>query len=142
MNLQKRYRQRRAREREVSSHGFNCPPRRKLLFDGFAGAWAGHGYSRPDKIDSQPAFCFHHSPIMKKYNVGIIGYGWAAGAHIDSINKTPHAQVTAVFSTRKLDDKEISAKHGGKIKSFTDYEAFLASDIDVVDICSMPSMHA
>jgi len=24
---------------------------------------------------------------MKKYNVGMIGYGWAAGAHIDSINR-------------------------------------------------------
>jgi hypothetical protein len=25
---------------------------------------------------------------MKKYNVGIIGYGWAAGAHIAAINFT------------------------------------------------------
>src|SRR5476649_748432 len=79
---------------------------------------------------------------MKKYNVGIIGYGWAAGAHIESINKTPHAQVTAVFSTRKLDDKELSAKHGTPVKSFTDFDKFLASDIQVVDICSMPAQHA
>ena len=31
---------------------------------------------------------------MKKYNVGVIGYGWVAGAHIAAINATPHAQVT------------------------------------------------
>jgi predicted dehydrogenase len=34
--------------------------------------------------------------IMKKYNVGIIGYGWAATAHIEAINKTKQAQVTAI----------------------------------------------
>ena len=79
---------------------------------------------------------------MKKYNVGIIGYGWAAGAHIESINKTASAQVTAVFSNRKLDDAEVSAKHGGKIKTFTNYDDFLASGINVVDICSMPTQHA
>ena len=26
---------------------------------------------------------------MKKYNIGIIGYSWAAEAHIDAINNTP-----------------------------------------------------
>jgi len=79
---------------------------------------------------------------MKKYNVGIIGYGWAAGAHIESINKTPNAQVTAVYSTRKLDEAEVSAKHGGEIKCYTDFNKFLAADIQVVDICSMPALHA
>ena len=43
---------------------------------------------------------------MKKYNVGIIGYGWAASAHIDAINKTKQGQVTAIYSSRKLDDAE------------------------------------
>ena len=35
---------------------------------------------------------------MKKYNVGIIGYGWVSGAHIAAINATSLAQVT-VFET-------------------------------------------
>lgn len=79
---------------------------------------------------------------MKKYNVGMIGYGWAAGAHIDSINKTPHAQVTAVWSSRKLDAAELSARHGGKIKVFTDLDKMLADpSIHVVDITSYPSQH-
>jgi predicted dehydrogenase len=78
---------------------------------------------------------------MKKYNVGIIGYGWAAGAHIAAINATPQAQVTVVYSQRPLDEAEVSAKHGCPIKCFTDFDAFLASNIQVVDICSMPALH-
>ena len=80
---------------------------------------------------------------MKKYNVGMIGYGWAAGAHIDSINKTSQAQVTAVYSSRKLDDAELTAKHGSPIKTYTDLSEMLADpSIHVVDVSSYPSQHA
>ena len=34
--------------------------------------------------------------MSKKYNVGVIGYGWVATAHIPAINATAQAQVTAV----------------------------------------------
>jgi len=34
--------------------------------------------------------------MEKKYNVGVIGYGWVATAHIDAINKSKDAQVTAI----------------------------------------------
>ena len=78
----------------------------------------------------------------KKYNVGIIGYGWAATAHIDAINASKQAQVTAVYSSRPLDSATLSAKHGGKIKAYTTVEALLADpDIHVVDITSYPSQH-
>ncbi len=79
---------------------------------------------------------------MKKYNVGIIGYGWAASAHIEAINKTTQAQVTAVYSSRKLNDAELSAKHGSPIKSYQSIDEMLANpDIHVVDITSYPSQH-
>jgi UDP-N-acetyl-2-amino-2-deoxyglucuronate dehydrogenase len=79
----------------------------------------------------------------KKYNVGIIGYGWAATAHIDAINKTAQAQVTAIYSSRPLDAATLSAKHGGKIKAYQTVEALLADpDIHVVDITSFPSQHS
>jgi len=78
----------------------------------------------------------------KKYNVGIIGYGWAATAHIDAINATSQAQVTAIYSSRPLDSATLSAKHGGKIKAYQSVEALLADpDIHVVDITSYPSQH-
>ncbi len=78
----------------------------------------------------------------QKYNVGIIGYGWAATAHIDAINATSQAQVTAIYSSRPLDPATLSAKHGGKIKAYDTVEALLADpDIHVVDITSYPSQH-
>ena len=80
---------------------------------------------------------------MKKYNVGIIGYSWAAEAHIEAINKTPYAQVTAVCSSRTLDPSTLSAKHGGSIQCHTDLLKMLADPtIHAVSICSYPADHA
>mgnify|MGYP003325344233 CR=1 FL=1 len=80
---------------------------------------------------------------MKKFNVGVIGYGGGAGAHIDSINGTPQGQVTAVYSSRKLDSAELSAKHGGEIQCHTDLKRMLADpSIDVVSVCRYPYQHA
>jgi predicted dehydrogenase len=77
------------------------------------------------------------------YNVGIIGYGWAATAHIAAINATKQARVTAVWSSRELSSDELSARHGCPIRAYTDLEAMLASpDIHAVDITSYPNQHA
>ncbi len=79
---------------------------------------------------------------MKKYNVGIIGYGWAATAHIDAINASRQAQVTAIYSSRPLDNAELSARHGSQITAYQDLDAMLADpDLHVVDITSYPSQH-
>ncbi|MDF2378556.1 MAG: Gfo/Idh/MocA family oxidoreductase [Verrucomicrobiales bacterium] len=76
------------------------------------------------------------------YRVGIIGYGWAATAHADAINSTEQGAVRAVFSSRSLDDAEVSAAHGSEIKTYTDLNAMLTSDdIDVVSITSYPDQH-
>ena len=80
---------------------------------------------------------------MKKYNVGIIGYGWVATAHIAAINATTRAQVTAIYSSRALNAEEVSARHGGAITCYRDLKALLADPaIDVVSICSYPDQHA
>jgi len=79
----------------------------------------------------------------KRYNVGIIGYGWVSGAHIAAINATPHAQVTAICSSRPLDDAKVSAQHGGAIKCFTSLDEMLKDPtIQVVSVCSYPQDHA
>jgi predicted dehydrogenase len=81
--------------------------------------------------------------MSKKYNVAVIGYGWAATAHIAAINATSNAQVTAVWSSRKLDSAELSAKHGSPITAYTDLEKMLANrSVHVVDITSYPDQHA
>ena len=80
---------------------------------------------------------------MKKHNVGIIGYSWAATAHIGAIQGTGRGQVTAVWSSRPLSSEELSTRHGTPIRVFSDLEAMLSSpDIDVVDITSYPNQHA
>lgn len=85
---------------------------------------------------------FESFGAMKKFKVGVIGYGWVAGAHIAAINATRQAEVRAVFSTRPLDAKEVSARHGSEIAAFGDLDAMLDSDIDAVSICSYPYDHA
>jgi len=80
---------------------------------------------------------------MKKYNVGIIGYGWVAGAHIAAINATSHAQVTSIYSSRKLDSAEITGRHGSPITCHTDLDAMLSDgELHVVSVCSYPNEHA
>jgi UDP-N-acetyl-2-amino-2-deoxyglucuronate dehydrogenase len=79
---------------------------------------------------------------MKKYNVGIIGYGWVATAHIAAINASSYAQVTAVYSSRPLDAGELSNTYNSPIETYTDLDAMLKNDaIDIVSICSYPYQH-
>ncbi|MEX2580587.1 MAG: Gfo/Idh/MocA family oxidoreductase [Verrucomicrobiales bacterium] len=75
------------------------------------------------------------------YNVGIIGYGWAATAHADAINGTNQGSVGAIYSSRQLDDDEVSAAHGSKIRTYTNLDEMLNSDIDTVSITSYPDQH-
>ena len=78
----------------------------------------------------------------KRYNVGIVGYGWVATAHIAAINATSHAQVTAICSSRPLDPTEV-ARHGGSIKCYTNLDEMLKDpSLHAVSICSYPQDHA
>jgi len=80
---------------------------------------------------------------MKKYNVGIIGYGWVAGAHIDAINACSRAHVTAVYSSRPLESGILTAKHRSAITAYQDLSAMLANpEIDIISVCSYPYDHA
>lgn len=74
--------------------------------------------------------------------VGIVGYGWVAGAHIDALNSIDGVEVTAVHSSRPQDENELSKKHGSSIKAFQDLGEMLSSDdIEVISICSYPGQH-
>lgn len=81
--------------------------------------------------------------IQKKFNVGIVGYGWASQAHLAALNATVHGRVTALCSSRPLDSAELSARHGGPITCYQQLDQLLADpSIDVVDLCSYPHLHA
>ncbi len=76
------------------------------------------------------------------YKVGVIGYGWAATAHIGAINGTTQGAVSAVYSSRPLDGAALSAEHGGTIQPYQDVKAMLSdSGVDVVSITSYPNQH-
>jgi predicted dehydrogenase len=80
---------------------------------------------------------------MSQLNVGIVGLGWVAGAHIGAFNKIPGAKVTAVCSRRELDEAAISAQYGTPLKAYREYEAMLADpNIHVIDICTPHPLHA
>ena len=80
---------------------------------------------------------------MGDLNVGIVGVGWVAGAHIETYKAVNGANVTAVCSRRKLDPAELEKQYGLPLKVYNDYDTFLKeSGVDVVDICTPHPMHA
>ncbi len=79
---------------------------------------------------------------MKKYKVGVIGYGWVAGAHIQAINATSQAEVAAVYSSRELDSDVVSAQHGSAIQCYQNLKEMLNDpSLDAVSVCSYPYQH-
>ena len=81
--------------------------------------------------------------MSHKYNVAVLGYGWAASAHIAAINGTRQARVTDVWSSRALSSTELSARHGSPVRVHSDLDAMLSDPrVHVVDITSYPNQHA
>jgi len=75
--------------------------------------------------------------------VGVVGLGWAAGAHLQAFRGVTGARVTAVCSRRNPDPAELKKKHDLSPKVYSDYGALLADpEVDVVDICTPHPFHA
>lgn len=80
---------------------------------------------------------------MDQLNVGIVGLGWVAGAHISAFNKIDGVKVTAVCSRRKLDEAQLSQQYGTPLKAYRDYDEMLRDrSIGVIDICTPHPLHA
>lgn len=80
---------------------------------------------------------------MSDLRVGIVGLGWAAGAHIETFKHVQGARVTAVCSRRKHAPAELEKTYGVPLQAYDEYDRLLADkSIDVVDICSPPWLHA
>lgn len=79
---------------------------------------------------------------MRDLNVGILGLGWVAGAHIETFKSIKGAKVTAVCSRRDLNEREVSEKYGIPVKIYRSYGEMLEdSRIDIVDICTPHPFH-
>ena len=80
---------------------------------------------------------------MKKHGVGIVGWGWVAGAHMTTFTELPSFEPVAILSRRKLDPAEIKTRWGAEVRVYNDYDKFLADkDVEVVDICTPHPLHA
>jgi predicted dehydrogenase len=80
---------------------------------------------------------------MRELNVGIVGLGWVAGAHIETFKNVKGARVTTVCSRRKLEDAAVTAQYGIPLKVVNDIDALLADPaIDIIDICTPHPFHA
>lgn len=80
---------------------------------------------------------------MNLYRVGIVGFGWAAGAHLKSFTELPGYQPVAIMTRRNLDPARIKADYGVDVRMYHDYDAFLRDEkIDIVDICTPHPFHA
>ena len=75
-------------------------------------------------------------------NVGIVGLGAVARAHIDSFKHVAGARVVAACSRRRRDPAELRATYGLDLKPYSDFDAMLADrEIDAVDICTPHPLH-
>jgi predicted dehydrogenase len=80
---------------------------------------------------------------MGDMNVGIVGLGWVAGAHIQTFKKVQGANITAVCSRRTLDPADLEKRYGLPLRPYTDLGQMLCDDdIHVVDICTPHPFHA
>ncbi len=80
---------------------------------------------------------------MKTYKVGIVGFGWVAGAHLKTFTELPSFEPVAVMSRRKLDPSQIKNEYGIDVKIYNNYDEFINDkDIEIVDICTPHPFHA
>ncbi|MFQ5737690.1 MAG: Gfo/Idh/MocA family protein [Acidobacteriota bacterium] len=80
--------------------------------------------------------------MIQQINIGIVGYGWAARAHIQSFNEIEGVTVTAVCSRRELSSAELSARHGSRITVFRHFGRMCEQpDLDIVSICTPHPFH-
>ena len=80
---------------------------------------------------------------MSELNVGVVGLGWVAGAHIQTFKSVQGAKVTAVCSRRELKEADLEKEYGLPLKAYRSLDAMLADPkVDVIDICTPHSLHA
>ncbi|MBN1292812.1 MAG: Gfo/Idh/MocA family oxidoreductase [Candidatus Latescibacteria bacterium] len=80
---------------------------------------------------------------MGTYNVGIVGFGWAAGAHLKSFTELPEFEPVAIMTRSELDPGRIKAEYGVDVRVYNDFDAIINDEnIDIIDICTPHPCHA
>ncbi|MEM9379928.1 MAG: Gfo/Idh/MocA family oxidoreductase [Planctomycetota bacterium] len=80
---------------------------------------------------------------MSELNVGIVGLGAVAGAHIETFKNVTGGTVTGVSSRRPQEPAALEEEYGLPLRPYATYEEMLGDpDLHVVDICTPHSLHA
>lgn len=80
---------------------------------------------------------------MTTWRVGMVGYGWAAGAHLTALARIPNVEVVAICTARTDADQVQGRGASRPIDIVRDLDDLIArDDVDVVDICSRSNLHA
>ena len=79
----------------------------------------------------------------KEIRVGIVGYGWVAGAHLKALNAIDGCAVAAICSRRALDTGVLRQQYNSPISVYSDFNKMLADKtLDVISICTPHHLHA
>lgn len=79
---------------------------------------------------------------MRNLNVGIVGLGWVAGAHIETFKNVTGANVTAVCSRRNLDENQLEKQYGIPLKVYNNFDDMIGDpSLDIIDICTEHPLH-
>jgi predicted dehydrogenase len=80
---------------------------------------------------------------MSTRRVGVVGYGWAAGAHLTALARIPDVEVAAICTARTDVEQGSGAAASRSLDIVRDFgELIKRDDIDVIDICSRSNLHA
>ena len=71
--------------------------------------------------------------MMETYKVGIVGFGWVAGAHLKSLAGIPNFEPVAIMSRRNLDPAQIKEEYGVDVRIYNDYDKFLDEKAEVCE---------
>lgn len=79
---------------------------------------------------------------MGDLNVGIVGLGWVAGAHIETFKNVEGANVTAVCSRRDLDEGQLEKQYSLPLKAYNHLDEMIDDpSLDIIDICTEHPLH-
>ncbi|MPZ20523.1 MAG: gfo/Idh/MocA family oxidoreductase [Luteitalea sp.] len=79
---------------------------------------------------------------MSQLNIGIVGLGWVAGAHIEALKGVEGARVTAICSRREWNEQDLQRRFGVPLRAYRDLDTMLKDPaIDIIDICTPHPLH-
>lgn len=81
--------------------------------------------------------------MKENLEVGIIGLGWVARAHIEAFKSVEGATVTAVCSRREHRPEALREEYGIPLQPYRSLESMLEQpSLDIIDICTPHPFHA